>query len=127
MEKAKLTQSQLKTIECIIKSNSIEQASKRAKVSRATIYVWLKQDRFRESLQKERDAVFNEALDLLKQATRRAVEELVSLLQSKDEKTRRLVAREIIAQAMRISEIRDLEERISKIEHIVEYDKSHRN
>lgn len=119
MEKAKLTQNQLRVIRCILETNSLEGASRRAKVSRSSIYNWLKDETFRKRLRKERDTLFYESLDLLKQATREAVNVLINLLKSKNETTRRLVAREILNQSLRITEIRDLEERISEIEQIV--------
>jgi transposase len=120
MKEYTLTSNQLKTISYILESCSIEEAARKAKVSRSSIYNWLKDDIFKEKLKKEREALFAEGLDLLKQATNKAVNELINLLKSRDETTRRLTAKEIINLSLRTTEIRDLEERISKIEQIIE-------
>ncbi len=120
MEKAKLTPKQLRAISCILESSSIEEAAKKAKVSRASIYNWLKNEKFKEILKKERDALFVESLEVLRQATRKAANVLINLLKSNDETTKRLAAKEIINLTLRTTEIWDLEERMSKIEEIVE-------
>jgi len=120
MEKAKLTPKQLRAISCILESSSIEEAAKKAKVSRASIYNWLKNEKFKEILKKEREALFVESLEVLRQATRKAANVLINLLKSNDETTKRLAAKEIINLTLRTTEIWDLEERVSKIEEIVE-------
>jgi len=125
MKKEGLTSTQLRAISCILESNSIEEAAKKAKVSRGSIYIWLKDVNFRERLHQERDALFSESLELLKQATGKAVKELINLLNSRDETTRRLAAREILSQSLKITEIRDLEERITKVEQVVEREHYH--
>jgi len=124
MNKAELSATQLRAIRCILECSSIDEAAKRAKISRATLYIWMKQDSFKEKLQVERDALFYESLDLLKQSTGRAVKELVKLLESRDEKTRRLAAKEIINTSLKITEIKELEERVSELEELFEQNKS---
>jgi transposase len=120
MEKAKLTPNQLRAISYILESSSIEEAARKAKVSRGTLYNWMKEELFHEKLTEERTAIFNESLGLIKQATREAVNVLVDLLKCKNETTRRLAAREILGFSIRITEIKDIEERVSKVEQIVE-------
>ncbi len=125
MEKAKLTSNQLRAISCILESSSIEEAAKKAKISRASIYNWLKDEKFSKKLKTERDFLFSEGLNLLMQANMKAVKELVDLLDSNEEKTRRLAAKEILNMSLRVAEIRNLEERISKIEAIVKEENNH--
>ena len=120
MKKSELSATQLKAIRCILESNSIEEAARKAKVSRGTIYNWMKEEIFHECLMKERNAIFTETLDLLKQASRKAVIELINLLRSKNETTRRLAAKEILCLSLRATELRDIEERLREIEQIVE-------
>jgi len=120
MEKTALTSTQLRAISYILESNSIEEAARKAKVSRGTLYNWMKEELFHEKLMEERTAIFNESLGLIKQATREAVNVLVDLLKCKNETTRRLAAREILGFSIRITEIKDIEERVSKVEQIVE-------
>jgi len=125
MEKAKFTQNQLRTITCILESSSIEEAARKAKVSRASIYNWLKDEKFSNKLKEERDALFSESLNLLMQANIKAVKELVNLLESNEEKTRRLAAKEILNMSLKVAEVRDLEERISKIEAVFMEENNH--
>jgi transposase len=119
MEKTELTQSQVNAIRWLLECNSIDEAAKRAHVSRSSVYNWLKEEPFRETLRRERETMFTESLGVLKQATGRAVRELLNLLDSSNETTRRLAAREILCQALRATEIRELEERLLKIEEHV--------
>ena len=120
MEKANLNPNQLRAISCILESSSIEEAAKKAKISRGTIYLWLKDQTFKARLEKERDILFYEHLNLLRQAAGKATKVLIDLLKSEDETTRRLAAREILSQSLRITEIRSLERRISWLEEVVE-------
>jgi len=120
MEKTALTSTQLKAISYILESSTIEEAARKARVSRGTLYNWMKEELFHEKLMEERTAIFNESLGLIKQATREAVNVLVDLLKCKNETTRRLAAREILGFSIRITEIKDIEERVSKVEQIVE-------
>ena len=126
MEKDKLTANQLRAVRCILQSNSLEEASRTAKVSRTSIYNWLKDENFREKLNKERNTLFCESLDLLKQATGKAVKELIDLLRSRNEKTRRLAAKEIINFSLRMTELRDLGERLNKLEEVIERERHRR-
>lgn len=119
MKKITLTSTQLKAINFILEGSSMESAAKKSGVSRSSIYNWLKEDTFRERLKKERNSLFLESLDLLKQANLKAVEVLIKLLNSKDEKNQRLAAKEIINMSMKVAEIRDFEIRISRIEDII--------
>ncbi len=123
MEKSKLTATQMRAISCILDSHSKEEAARKAKVSRGSIYNWMKDENFNKILQKERDILFYESLDLLKQATGKAVKELINLLSSRDESTRRLTAKEILIQSLKITEIRDLEIRIGRIENLIRENK----
>ena len=92
-----------------------------ARVSRASIYNWQKDENFKTKLQSERNLLFIESLDLLRQGSMKAVQVLYALLNSDDETTRRLTAKEVLNQALKITELRDLEERITKIEKALDY------
>ena len=120
MEKKELTSSQQKGIVALIECNSVEEAAKRIRVNKSTIYNWLKQDRFKNQLEAERAAVFREGLEKIKGATTNAAGTLIDLLKSKDENSRRLAAQKILDFALKIVEFQDFEERISRIEEILE-------
>lgn len=119
MEK-KLTTIQQRAITCLLQSNSVEEAAKKARISRSTIYKWQNNIHFKEILEKERKAVFDEGLNALKQATSKAVKTLFELLDSKDSNTRRLAAKDIISFAIKVVETRELEERVSELEEVLE-------
>jgi hypothetical protein len=115
-----LTLAQLRTISCLLESNSIEDAAQNAGVSRGTIYNWLKDPSFKKRLRSERDTLFAESLDLLRQASGTAVRTLVKLLESHDESTRRLAAKDLLTIALKATELISFEDRLSNVEAIVE-------
>lgn len=123
MEEKELTARQLKTITYLLENDSIERAAQKANVSRGTIYNWLKQESFKNRLEQERKILFEEGLNALQGAASKAAITLVQLLQSKDESTKRLAAKEIINVALKVTEIRDLEARVSQLEELLEQNK----
>ena len=123
MKKIGLSSRQLKAITCILENNSIEETAKKARVSRSTLYNWFNDSQFKARLEKEREAVFKEGLMALKTATSKAAKTLIKLLDSKDRNTRRLAAKEIINVALKVAEINDLEERINRLEEILEHER----
>lgn len=120
MKKSALTSRQLRAITCILENNSIEEAAKKAGVSRSTLYNWLNDSQFRARLEKEREAVFKGGLMALKAATAKAAKTLIELLDSKDRGTRRLAAKEIISVSLKVVELQDLQERVERIEEQLE-------
>lgn len=123
MSKNTLTQNQQKAIRAILEANSIEEAAKKVKISRGTIYNWFKDVHFKECLERERKALFEEGLSVLKGAAAKAAKTLIELLESKDRNTRRLAAKEIINFAIKGVETGELEERIIKLEELLEQNK----
>lgn len=120
MPKKELTPRQLKTIAALLECDSIEAVARKLKMSKATIYNWLKLDHFKSKLDEERDGLFEQGLSVIKGSVGKAAAKLIELLDSKDEKSRRLAAKEVIAVALKIVEIRELEERLSKLEELVQ-------
>lgn len=116
MKNNSLTPRQINAVRCILENNSIEEAARRAKVSRSTIYNWLRDDSFRSLLEEARIVAFKSGLDALKGATSKAARVLIGLLDSNSEKELRLVAREIINMAIKAFETQELVQRISEIE-----------
>ena len=120
MKKSALTSRQLRAITCILDNSSIEESAKKAGVSRSTLYNWLNDSQFRRQLKKEREAIFEKGLNALKAATSKAANALIELLDCRDRGTRRLAAKEIINMAFKANEIKELEERISRLEEALE-------
>ena len=119
MEKKRFTPNQLKAITALLEATSVEVAAKKVGISRSTLFAWLKLEHFKNKLEEERRALFNEGMASLKSATKAAANRLIELLDSKDENVRRLTAKEVINVALKITEVQDLEERIAKLEEIL--------
>ncbi|MCX5705460.1 MAG: hypothetical protein NTZ92_05350 [Candidatus Omnitrophica bacterium] len=118
-EEIKLTTRQMLAISQIIASSSIEEASQRGKVSRGTLYKWLKDKNFKTELKRQRDEVIKSALDRLKAAITKAVEELIKLTDAQREEVRRLACNDIITHVLKSIELEDIDERLDKVERIV--------
>jgi predicted DNA-binding protein YlxM (UPF0122 family) len=116
---SKLTNRQLLTINHIVSSSTIEEASQKAEVSRGTIYNWLKDDEFCRELKRQRDEVIEEALNFLKTSVTRAVGELINLIDAKKEEVRRLACNDVISHALKSMELERLEDRLDKVERVV--------
>jgi hypothetical protein len=89
---------------------------KKAKVNRSTFYKWLKVSAFKEELDRKRDEIADEAFGVLSQSLTKAVETLVALLDNKDDRLKRLTAKDIIDFMIRHKEIEDLDKRLTAIE-----------
>ncbi|MEA3368814.1 MAG: IS630 transposase-related protein [Candidatus Ratteibacteria bacterium] len=122
----KLSNRQLLAISHLIGSPSIEKASQKARVSRNTIYLWLKDEDFRMELKRQRDEVIRIALERLKSSITTAVEELIKLMGAEREEVRRLACNDIINHTLKSIEVEHIEERLDKVEKIVFERKSYR-
>ncbi|MDD4980127.1 MAG: hypothetical protein PHC54_02485 [Candidatus Omnitrophica bacterium] len=115
-KKTKLSNRQLLTVSHIITSPTLEEARRKAKVSKGTLYAWLKEEAFKVELKRQRDEVIKEALSRLKSAISQAVEKLVKLLDNEKPDLRRLVCRDILNYALKSIELEDIETRIANLE-----------
>jgi len=61
----KLSPRQIRVIPYLLVAPSIEEGCKRARISKAAVYEWLKDEAFRQELKRQRDAVIERALDSL--------------------------------------------------------------
>jgi AcrR family transcriptional regulator len=96
--------------------SSTEDACRRAKVNKTTVYEWLRDETFREELKRQRDAVIERALDSLKSNIAKATETLVKHLDSKRENISIRAAESIIEYAQKALEHEELERRIEALE-----------
>jgi hypothetical protein len=111
-----LTARQTRVIPYLLDASSIEEGCKRARVSKVTVYAWLKQENFRQQLKRQRDELIERALDNLKANVSKATETLVNLLSSKSEPIRARAAEDIIEFAQKAIEHEELEKRIEALE-----------
>jgi len=111
-----LTTKQARVIPYLLAAPSIEEGCRRAKVSKVTVYGWLKEDVFRQELKCQRDELVRGALDSLKADVTRATETLVKLLTSKSEPIKARAAEDIIEFAQKAIEHEELEKRVQALE-----------
>jgi hypothetical protein len=115
-KKAKLTDRQLKAIPHIVSSPTYTEGCKKAKINKTTLYKWLKEPEFKAELDRQRDEITAEAFGVLSQGLTKAVETLVSLLGNKDDRLKRLAAKDVIDFIIRHKENEDLDERLKEVE-----------
>ncbi len=115
-EKTKLSARQLKAIPVIVASPTYSDGCKTAKINRATLYKWLKIPEFKAELDRQRDEIAAEAFGVLSQGLTKAAETLVGLLDNKDDRLKRLAAKDVIDFIIRHKENEDLDARLKEVE-----------
>jgi hypothetical protein len=111
-----LTEKQRRVIPYLLASPSTEEGCRRAKVSKAAVYEWLKDETFRNEFKRQRDAVIERALDSLKSSIAKATQTLVKHLDSKRENISIRAAEDIIQFTQKAVEHEGLEKRIQALE-----------
>lgn len=114
-------------ISYILSSPTLEEAYRKARVSKGTLYIWLKDEAFKTELKRQRDEVVRDALDRLKSAMSKAVDGLIGLVESSRPNLRRWACKDIIDYTLRSIELEDIEERLDKVEHVVLGRKTYKN
>ena len=112
----RLTDRQLRVIPYLLTCPSTEEACRRAKINKCTVYEWLKDETFRRELKRQRDAIIERALDSLKANLAKATKTLVEHLDSKRENISIRAAEDIIEYTQRAVEHEELEKRIEALE-----------
>ncbi|MHC4558611.1 MAG: phBC6A51 family helix-turn-helix protein [Planctomycetota bacterium] len=116
---AKLTNRQLKVIPFIVGSPTYADGCKNAKINKTTLYKWLKDPEFKTELDRQRNQLQAEAFGILCQSLTKAVETLVSLLDNKDDRLKRLTAKDVIDFIVRHKENEDLDKRLTEVEKLL--------
>ena len=111
-----LSARQLRVIPYLLGAPSVEEGCKRARVSKAAVYEWLKEETFRQELKRQRGAVIERSLDSLKANISKATETLVKLLDSDKEAIQARAAEDIIEFTQKALEHEELERRIQALE-----------
>ncbi|MHC4656063.1 MAG: phBC6A51 family helix-turn-helix protein [Planctomycetota bacterium] len=124
-KKNKLAEKQLRAIPFIVSSPTYTEGCEKAKLNRATFYEWLKIPEFKAELNRQRDEVAAEAFGILSQGLTKAAETLVGLLDNKDDRLKRLTAKDVIDFMIRHKEIEDLDKRLAAIEQRLSEQKRH--
>jgi len=111
-----LTPKQTRVIPFLLAAPSIEEGCKRARVGKATVYGWLKQEAFRNALDGRRTELVDLAFETLKASVSKATETLVKHLESAKETISIRAAESIIEFTQKALEHEELERRIEALE-----------
>jgi hypothetical protein len=111
-----LNANQLRLLAALVISTDLQTACTTANVSRTSAYLWMKQPAFQEELKRQRNAAYRDAMTTVKVNATRAAAEMVRLLDESDPNLRWLVCRDILARAVRIHEMEEIEPRLAAIE-----------
>ena len=117
--KSGLTPRQLKAIPLFVASHTYTEGIKKAKINRTTFYEWLKIPEFKAELDQQRDEITAQAFGVLSQALTKAVENLVGLIDNKDERLKRLACKDIIEYILEHRENEDLDKRLTEVEKLL--------
>ncbi len=115
-EKSELTPRQLKAIPLIVAGNTCTEGIEKAKINRTTFYKWLKQPEFKAELDRQRNEIADEAFRVLENNLSKAVTALTGLLDTQDNRLKRLVCNDIIEHILQRKENEDINERLTAIE-----------
>ena len=125
-----LTKRQREAIPFLATSPTYAEGLKRAKVSKTTLYKWLKNPEFTREIETQREGVVNEAFDTLKTNLTKAITTLVGLLDGKgNPELKRRVCNNIIDYVFKIRELKEykeMQERLEVVERIVLEKKTYR-
>ncbi|MDP2604573.1 MAG: phBC6A51 family helix-turn-helix protein [Deltaproteobacteria bacterium] len=115
-QEIELTRRQRRIIPLLL-SKSVTEACTEARVGRKTLYDWLKQEPFKNELGRARDELFSTAMDRLKANTEKALDKLITLMDSgeKDD-TQVRCAQTVLEYSWKLKQTQDLEKRIEQLE-----------
>ena len=119
-EKSQLTDRQIKIIPIIVSCPTYADGCKKARLNRTTFYQWLKQPEFKAEFDRQRSEIVDAAFSMIAQNIEKAVSTLVGLLDTGDDRVKRLTANDIIGHFLKRRELVDLEERRERIEKQLE-------
>jgi len=119
-KKTKLTTRQATAIPILLAARSYEAGCKKARVAKSTFYAWLQDESFAAEFERQRSEIVEAAFSMIAQNIEKAVSTLLGLLDSKDERVKRLTANDVIGHFLKRRELVDLEERLQRIEEQLE-------
>lgn len=110
---------QIKAINQLMDGIDLAQVCRNVNISKSTLYNWLQEPEFRSELDRQRKELIDCALNKLKTGIGKAVDKLISLLESENEFISRRAAESILEYAFKLKELEDLTQRIEKVERII--------
>ena len=119
-EETELTTKQAKTIPILLAAKTYEKGCKSARISKTTFYKWMQDEGFAAEFDRQRNKIAEAAFGMITQNIGKAASALVELLDTGDDRVKRLTANDIIGHFLKHKELKDLEERIQQIEERLE-------
>jgi len=118
----KLSRNQERAIAALISHNSIPAAAKSIGIGEVTLWRWLKIEIFKAAYRKARHQVVSQAIGKLQNNFSGAIDVLKEIAVNKKAPAspRVTAARAIIDQALKTVEVENIEERIERLEQIIE-------
>jgi len=123
-EQAKLTTKQAKAMPILLAAKSYEEGCKKARVAKSTFYAWMQDERFAAEFGRQRSKIAEAAFGMIAQNIEKAISVLVGLLDTGDDRVKRLTAKDIIGHFLKHKELNEIEERIQRIEQQLETGRS---
>jgi len=117
MNAEQLTRRQAKVIPLLL-TLPVESACEQAKIAKPTVYKWLKQDHFRAALKKAQDEIFGDAIGSIKSNVGAAVNKLVTLMSSSDERIGLQACEKVIEYTVKLNVNAELEARLTALEEM---------
>ena len=111
-----LSARQLKALACLLRDDSPRRAAKSAGVAASTLYRWMANPDFKKALAAQRKAMIQTALDRAVANIEKAVSTLIRLLDCESPAVQRGAAGDLLDLALRVTDIADLENRLSEVE-----------
>jgi phage terminase small subunit len=116
MDEIKLTTRQRKAIPLIVSGHTYTEGCEKAKINKTTFYKWLKEPDFKAEFDRQRNEITDEAFAILSQNLTKAVETLTGLMDTQDNRLKRLVCNDIIEHILQHREIEEINNRLTAIE-----------
>lgn len=111
-----LSSKQKKALSFFLSGRSEGECCRHAQISRETYYQWLKDPSFRIALSDMRNAIVEDAVEILKIQSVKAVNTLIKLLDVDNPVLQRHVANDILGHVIKFKEIHDIENRLAILE-----------
>ena len=105
-----------RAILALTEHGAVARAADACKLSRQTLYRWLREPEFAQALREESDSRVEQASRRLTALVDEAISVMSQLLKSDSEHVRRLTADSILSHGIRLRELVELTERISNLE-----------
>ncbi|MEX0804093.1 MAG: IS630 transposase-related protein [Candidatus Binatia bacterium] len=113
-----LSDKQHRAIPFLLAAPSIEAACRSARISKATVYGWLKSESFQAEIRAQRERVMNSAIEKLKAGVEKAVDTLIELLDCSKAEVRRGAAKDVIEFGLKGLELQEIESRLTALEDL---------